>query len=124
MDLELIERYVGHKGPALLIPAKPHFPCFLRWMRGKPEISHSYIARCSKIPITGDLGPGKEMWVEEWHNVFDRSSPSCLFIKHFSTIYHAPGPVLRALQIPTHLIITTILGDRCCCYALIGLMSA
>ena len=48
MDLELIERNVGHKGSSLFIPAKPHFLCFIILMRGKAEISFLYVKAFDK----------------------------------------------------------------------------
>lgn len=58
MDLELKERYVGHKGPTFFIPAKPHFVCYVRL------ISHSCMSKRLIKPITRDLGPDPEMRVE------------------------------------------------------------
>lgn len=63
MDLELIGRNVGYKGPALLIPAKPHFPCFVRLMRAEPEF-HILVCEGLIKPVTRDLGLDTEMWVE------------------------------------------------------------
>lgn len=55
MDLELKERYVGHKGPTFFIPAKPHFVCYVRL------ISHSCMSKRLIKPI-------KETWalIQKW----------------------------------------------------------
>lgn len=63
MDLELIERNVGHKGSSLFIPAKPHFLCFIILMRERQRY-HSCMSRHLIKPITRDVGPGTENGVE------------------------------------------------------------
>lgn len=84
----------GSQGASVAHTRQTYFPCFVRLMRGKSEISHSYIARYSRKPITRDLGPDTEMWVEEQHSfsppfLIDQVPAVCLFSKHFP-IYYLP----------------------------------